>query len=233
MKLFETGRKRARLTDDSVFAREISPTVFNLIQGGIVIIGLIINWIFLALIGDSIKDVNPIIVGFFYIAILVAGIVFMTEVPNTFFVCFAYYMVVAPFGIIIASVIDLASAKSGTDVVLQGVLIATCVTSAVTLFSCILPDRSDRFLVLAGVGGIGLAASIALIFAFDFEINIWAWLVAIFFCFCFVYDMAHSHEFSRTVKHAVDCAVDILLDFAFFVIRIPIVLLSPYFSYYH
>ena len=34
MKLFETGRKRARLTDDSVFAREISPTVFNLIQGG-------------------------------------------------------------------------------------------------------------------------------------------------------------------------------------------------------
>lgn len=139
-------------------------------------------------------------------------------------------MVVAPFGIVIASVIDLSSAKSGADVVLQGVLIATCVTSAVTLFACILPDQSDKLLSLAGAGGIGLAISVALICALNFEISIWAWLAAIFFCFCFVYDMARSQEFSRTVKHAVDCSVDIFLDVALFVILVPIILLGAYIS---
>lgn len=66
---FDTSRKRERLTDDSVFAREISPAMFNLIQGGIVVIGLVINWILLVLMQDSVKNWNPIILGFFYIAV--------------------------------------------------------------------------------------------------------------------------------------------------------------------
>ncbi|MBR6999115.1 MAG: hypothetical protein IKI01_00695 [Lachnospiraceae bacterium] len=227
---FDTSRKRERLTDDSVFAREISPAMFNLIQGGIVVIGLVINWIFLVLAQDSIKNWNPIILGFFYIAVWFAGVVLMTEVPYTFLVCFAYYMVVAPFGIIVASIIDLSSVKSGTDVVLQVVVIVTCVTSAVTIFSCIMPDRSGNFLAMACVGGMAFAASVTIVALVSIDICIWAWLAALFFCFFFVYDMAHSQEYSRTVKHAVDCAVDTYLDAALFVIGLLIALLGAYFA---
>lgn len=227
---FDTSRKRNRLTDDSVFAREISPAMFNLIQGGIVVIGLIVNWILLVLVHDSMKNLNPIILGFFYIAVLVAGVVLMSEVPYTFLVCIAYYMVVAPFGIVAASIIDLSSAKSGADVVLQAVVIASCVTSAVTFFSCILPNRSNSLLALACVGGVAFAASVTIVALVSIDICIWAWLAALFFCFFFVYDMARSQEFSRTVKHAVDCAADTYLDTALFVIGFLIALLGAYFA---
>ncbi|MBO4484812.1 MAG: hypothetical protein J5738_05440 [Lachnospiraceae bacterium] len=232
MKLFETGRKQERLNDYSVFAKDVSAGTFNLIQGGIVVIGLIINWVLLVLAHDYTKDLNPIVLIFIYIAVWLSGVVLATEVPNTVVVCIAYYMIVAPIGIIAASVIDLFSVKSGAEVVLQTVIIVTCVTAAVTLFATLRPEQCDNLLTLSGIGGIGLAAAITIVALVSWDTSIWAWFAAIFISFCFIYDMAHSQVFSKTVKHAVDCAVDTYLDVAFFIIRVPIVLFSMYIESY-
>ena len=228
MKLFESGRKQERRDKYSVFERDIPAGTFNLIQGGIVVIGLVINWILLVLLQDSIADLNPIIFGFIYIAIWIAGIVLVSEVPNTFVVCVAYYMIVAPTGILAASIIDLFSAKSGAEVVLQAVVAVTCVTAVVTCFAAIKPAVCDSLLTLAGIGSLGLVASILIVSLSGWEVSVWAWLASVFICFCFVYDMFHSQEFYKTVKNAVDCAVDIYLDTAFAIIKIPISLFGAY-----
>ena len=228
MNLFESGRKQERRDKYSVFERDIPAGTFNLIQGGIVVIGLVINWILLVLLQDSIADLNPIIFGFIYIAIWIAGIVVATEVPNTFVVGIAYYMIVAPTGVLAASIIDLFSEKSGAEVVLQTVVAVTCVAAAVTCFAAIKPELCENLLTLLGIGGLGLAAAILIVSLSGWEASVWAWLAAVFICFCFIYDMVHSQEFFKTVKNAIDCAVDIYLDTAFAIIKIPISLFGAY-----
>ena len=228
MNLFDSGRKQERRNNYSVFERDIPAGTFNLIQGGIVVIGLVINWLLLVLLQDSIADLNPIIFGFIYIAIWIAGIVVATEVPNTFVVGIAYYMIVAPTGVLAASIIDLFSEKSGAEVVLQTVVPVTCMAAAVTCFASIKPSVSDSLLTLSGIGSLGLAAAILIVALSGWEVSVWAWLAAVFICFCFIYDMVHSQEFYKTVKNAVDCAVDIYLDTAFAIIKIPISLFGAY-----
>ncbi len=228
MNLFETGRKRDRLTDDSVFDREIPAGIYNLIQGGIVAIGWAINLILLFYLQSYMKDMNPFIMCFLYIAVFISGIVLATEVPYTFMVIIGYFMIVAPVGIVAASVIDLFSEKSGAEVALQAVVVVLCVTAVVTFFACICPDYCDKLLPMLGIGSIGQVPAAAITSLAGWDVSIWAWLAALFICFCFIYDMAHSQIFSRTVKHAVDCAVDICVDTAFAIIRIPVALIGLY-----
>lgn len=198
---------------------ELPTKLYNLIIGGILFYGFIVNAIIVKLFASSLAELPflPVVIGYFICCI--AGI-FMSKLSDNPIISFiGYNLVVVPVGVILAIAIHVDGFEPAQ--IIHAAALTAFFTGIMIIASMI---WEDFFLSLGKILFIGLTAIvifevICLIFGIYLP-TIWDILVAVLFCFYIGYDWAKAQEEDHTTDNAVDACVGLYLDIINLFIRI-------------
>lgn len=200
-------RKRARMNG----ADSITPSAYNLIIGGVLLYGFIVNALIVWLLGDSLVYFvanNYLIFLILYFVLCVAGIIISAKSQNPLMSFLGYNLVVVPIGAVVTVSV---SGQYTADV-----LLAIITTGAVSAVMMILGTAYPRFfakmgrtLFLALLLGV-IANFVAMLFGYSG--TIFNWLFVIVFSLYIAYDWQKAQMFPKTADNAVDSALDLYLD---------------------
>ncbi|MGN0480204.1 MAG: Bax inhibitor-1 family protein [Lachnospiraceae bacterium] len=191
----------------------ISNRAYNLVMGGVLFYGILINIILCVTVGNVLEYVNPIawIIG--YVVLCIIGIVMSSKSSNPVISFIGYNFVVVPMGLVISTAVE---AYGGIDsrVVVLAFVYTAIITGCMITLSVVKPEffaTLGRFLFVALIGLV-VCELVLLIFRVDQVVT--AWISAGIFSLYIGYDIYRSQQFPKTVDNAVDCALDIYIDIA-------------------
>ncbi len=212
MSSFMDSRREARmyLSPD---AEEVDARTYNLVLGGVVIYGLVLNIIMCAALGSRMARVNPLglLIGYFVSCLL--GI-FMSHKSNNPIVSFiGYNLVVVPCGLILSITVSAYTRSGAGDLVLQAFIYTAIITACMIGLSIAIPEFFSKLggLLLGALIGLVLAELINIFFLHKDQSYI-AWIGAAIFSLYIGYDYWRAQQYAKTIDNAVDSAVDIYLD---------------------
>lgn len=211
--------RQARLEADYSDAEIISDKAYNGILIGVVLWGLIVNIVLCAVAGDFVNRINPVafLIGYFICAIV--GILLSSRSQNPVVSFLGYNLIVVPFGLAIASVVQ---SYGGLDsIVVRDAFIYTALITAGML--CAVVAFPELFKKLGGaLAGclIGLVLCEIVLLIFRVPQVMTDWIAAGLFSLYIGFDIYRSQQFEKTVDNAVDCALDIYLDIANLFVRL-------------
>lgn len=205
---FDTAsRKKARMNG----ADSITASAYNLIIGGVLLYGFIVNALIVWLGGNSLVYFianNYLIFFILYFVLCFAGIILSAKSQNPLTSFLGYNLVVVPIGAVVT--------VSVAGQYMADILLAIVTTGAVTAVMMILGAAYPRFfarmgrtLALSLFLGI-LANFIAILFGYSG--NIFNWLFVIIFSLYIGYDWQKAQMYPKTADNAVDSALDLYLD---------------------
>lgn len=191
----------------------ISDRGYNMVLGGTIGWGVLVNVILCMFCGNFVDSVNPVIflIAYFICAISGMFIAYRSSSPVVSFI--GYNMVVVPVGLVIASCVT-AYGGIGSSVVAYAYLFTMIITGCMIALSVIYPSFFSR------IGGLLFSALIGLMlcglvsFLFGISTYWYAWAGAIIFSLYIGFDFWVSQQYVKTVDNAVDSAVAIYLDIA-------------------
>ena len=212
MSSFMDSRREARmyLADDAV---EVDARTYNLVLGGVVIYGLVLNIIMCAALGSRMARVNPIALLIGYFISCLAGI-FMSHKSSKPIVSFiGYNLVVVPCGLILSITVSAYTRSGAGDLVLQAFIYTAIITACMIGLSIAIPEFFSKLggLLLGALIGLVLAELINIFFIHKDQSYI-AWIGAAIFSLYIGYDYWRAQQYAKTIDNAVDSAVDIYLD---------------------
>lgn len=191
----------------------ISNRAYNLVMGGVLLYGILVNIILCVTVGNVFEYVNPIawIIG--YVVLCIIGIVMSSKSSNPIISFIGYNFVVVPMGLVISTAVE---AYGGIDsrVVVLAFVYTAIITGCMIALSVVKPEffaTLGRFLFVALIGLV-VCELFLLIFRVDQVVT--AWISAGIFSLYIGYDIYRSQQFPKTVDNAVDCALDIYIDIA-------------------
>lgn len=188
---------------------------FNLVLGGTILWGLLLNLIFTVLFQNFFYNMNPLIlyVGYFVLAII--GIfISISHSPVMSFI--GYNMVVIPSG----AVLSVALVSYGSETIVKALAIVCFVTFIMIFASIKFPD----FFI-----GIGKPLFLSLLIGFIIEVicmllgvysTIFDWVFVLIFSGYIGFDFAKAQAYDKTIDNAIDSALDIYLDLINLFLRI-------------
>ena len=201
----------------------ISDRAYNGIIIGVLLWGLVVNYILCSLFSESILTVKPAVLMIGYLVLAISGTIIAMKSTNPFVSFLGYNMVVVPFGLVIAWFVG-ALGGMGSQVVTYAFLYTMLIS--VGMFACYLiaPQFFSKLggVLLAVLGGLVLCELVLLIFHVDQVVT--DWIAAAVFSLYIGYDIYRSQQYPKTVDNAVDSAVDIYMDIANLFIRLLIIL---------
>lgn len=198
-------RKRERL--ESGLPDTLSENTYNLILGGCVLYGLLVNVFIVTNFSKYLLDVNPVILILIYLFCCFTGI-FITRSDNPIASFIGYNFVVIPVGTLLAVCLP---AYAFEDVQLA-IGITTIIVAIMVGLATVFPK------LFAGLGRVLfitlslsiLAESISLLFGYTpSALN---WLGVILFTLYIGYDWYKAQMYPKTIDNAIDSALDIYLD---------------------
>ena len=200
---------------------ELSERAFNLIIGGMLLWGFLLNFLTVALFGDQIAAMvyrmNPLIFLIGYIVLVIAGNTMVVRGgAGMSFV--GYTLIAAPIGILLCIFLK----GVPTSVVKSAVLITAIVTLSFMIAGTIFPGF---FLSLGRVLAFSLLFMIVgglinlLLFRGRGYI-LYEWLGAAIFSLYIGYDWARANTCARTVDNAIDLSASLYLDIINLFIRV-------------
>lgn len=213
MSSFSAERREKRLTADYDLSKVLSARTYNLVLGGVVLYGIIMNVILCATCKDAVMAMNPLafLVGYFVSCI--AGVLISTFSKNPIVSFIGYNLVVIPIGLALSITVE---DYGGVDsaVVIQAFLYTAIITGCMIALSIVMPEFFSKLggILLGSLIGLIIAEIVALFLGLD-QIVI-SWVGAIIFSLYIGYDVYRSQQFVKTLDNAVDCALDIYLDIA-------------------
>lgn len=204
-------------------AKLISSEMYNLVIGGVLLYGFIINAIMTAVFGDSIVSfvlTNPIAfyIGYFVLAITGTFMVRKSSNPVVSFI--GYNLMVVPIGMVIAVSVTLYSAIGYNMVVATAFGITAAVTLVMMIISSIFPNF---FLSMGRTLGITLLVTVvveAIMLLVGASLGIIDYIVVAIFCLYVGYDWAKANAIEKTVDNAIDSASELYLDIVNLFLRI-------------
>lgn len=200
---------------------EISERAFNLIIGGMLLWGFLLNYVTVAFFGDRVVELvygmNPAIFLIGYFVLVLAGNAMVVKGgPALSFV--GYTMIAAPIGIVVC----MALQGVPTDTVKSAVLITAIVTLsfmiAGTLFTGFFLSLGRVLffsLLFSLVGGL-----INLLLFRGRGYMAYEWITAGIFSLYIGYDWARANTCARTVDNAIDLSASLYLDIINLFLRI-------------
>ena len=207
------GNTRESLAERSVLRDgdiEISERAYNLLIGGVLLWGFLLNYLIVKYWGGSVmrfayrNGTAPIIIG--YLICALTG-TFMTRSESPVLSFIGYNLIAVPVGIL------LCLALNGYDsaIIAQAVMITGGITLVFLIAAMIYPDF---FLSLGRVLLTGLTVLIIgeIVCAIFFPAVSFAWLGAGLFALFIGYDWARCSVCACTVDNAVDAAANLYLD---------------------
>ena len=191
---------------------EISERAFNLIIGGVLLWGFLLNCLMVTLFGVQINrmvsdmGVVPFLIGYFVLVIAGSVMIGKGGAAVSFI---GYNLIALPIGVVVCACVEGIPA----GVVKSAVLVTAIVTLSFMILATIKPDF---FLGLGRMLGFGLLvaiiAELVTTFLFRRYSPIYEWVFVGIFSLYIGYDWARANTCARTVDNAVDLAASLYLD---------------------
>lgn len=219
MSSLTSSRKEKRLTGFAEPETVVSDRIYNLVMGGTIFYGIIVNVIMCFAFGDMLEGVNIALFLVFYFVSCVVGTIMSSRSDNPIISFIGYNLVVVPVGMVVSSVIA-EYGGLGSYIVFQAFLITAAISGAMILLSIAYPSFFARLggLLLGALTGLIIIEIIFIILGIP---QIWtSWVAAVIFSLYIGYDYWRAQEYPKTVDNAVDSALDIYLDIINLFIRI-------------
>ena len=217
--LLGQAARRARL--EAVYTEdEIVPDrVYNGVLLGVLLWGLLANFLLCVYLGDRMLFVNPtvLLIGYFVCAIVGTIVAGRSRKPLISFL--GYNLVVVPFGLMLSAVVaEYGGVRSAvvTDAFLYTLFITAGMTGAALAFPNLFAKLGGALLGTL----VGLVICELLLLIFRVGQNLTDWIAAGLFSLYIGYDVYRSQQFAKTLDNAVDCALDIYLDIANLFLRL-------------
>lgn len=206
--IFDTKDRKAERMN---FADSIAPATYNLIIGGVLLYGFIVNALIVWLGSDFFHAIASehyfiFIIGYFILCFAGSAISLKAQKPIISFL--GYNLVVVPIGALLSVFLP---AYYISDILLA-IVTTGAVTAAMMILGTIYPRffaKLGRTLIVSLLIGI-IANLIALIFGYSG--NILNWFFVIIFSLYIGYDWQKAQMYPKTADNAVDSALDLYLD---------------------
>lgn len=199
---------------------EISERSFNLIIGGVLLWGFLLNYLMVALFGAQISaamaNTNPLVFLLVYFGLVIIGSVLLNkESPVLSFI--GYNLIALPIGVVVCACV--------TGVPVGIVKSAVLVTAIVTLSFMILATAFPGFFLSMGrtlfVGLlVAIVAELVSTLIFHTVSSVFEWVFVAIFSLYIGYDWARANTCARTVDNAIDLAANLYLDIINLFLRI-------------
>lgn len=193
----------------------ISSEMYNLIIGGVLLYGFLINCLMTAFFGEAIMTfvyTNPIVFYIGYFVLAITGTIMIRKSDNPAISFVGYNLMVVPIGMVISSIITLYGIAGYSKTVTLAFGITAIVTLVMMVISSIFPRL---FLSMGRSLGITLLVTIiieAILLLIGADLAIIDYIVVLIFCGYIGYDWAKANTIERTADNAVDSASELYLD---------------------
>lgn len=207
-------------------AEVISDQKFNLILGGCLLWGFLVNVILCTVFSDSIIALalnNYIVFLISYFVLVIIGCTMVNKSDNPTISFIGYNLIVIPIGMIISMSLSIYVAEGYASIIPT----AFGITAAVTLAMMFL---SSCFPAFFGSNTLGKTLGITLLITIVIELillitgigslGIIDYIVVLIFCGYIGYDWAKANDGAKTVDKAVDAAAMLYVDIANLFLRI-------------
>lgn len=208
---FFENRKLERLYAEYDLNDIIERPKYNLIMGGIVVYGLVVNYILCKAVPNVYEYINPLLFLLLYFVLVIAGTAISAKSPNPIVSFIGYNMVVVPCGLVISMAVQMYGGLE-SDIVSQAFLYTFCISGIMIASSMLLPDVFETIGRYLFVGLIAVLIGSVIGIFINGVFNAFAWIGAILFSLYIGYDFYRAQQYTPTLDNAVDCALDIYLD---------------------
>lgn len=194
----------------------LSQSVYNAIIGGVVLYGIIINYLICKYF-DMSEMTNPIPLFIFYFIFCIAGTLIVNYSHNPLLSFLGYNMIVVPMGFVISVAVNIY-AEIDPSIVTSAVFYTGVVTILVVLAAVIFPQFFSR---LGSALLVGLTVALIFsLFSFIIKLSFLTYIFALIFALYIGYDFYRSQQYSYTIDNAIDSATDIYVDIMNLFIRL-------------
>ena len=199
---------------------EISERSFNLIIGGVLLWGFLLNYLLVTLFGPQITRMvvgsNPLIFLVGYFALVIVGSILLNK-KSAALSFLGYNLIALPIGVVVCACV--------TTVPVSIVKSAVLITAIVTLSFMILATVFPRFFLSMGRAlGVGLLVAIIAeavsLLIFHAASSVFEWIFVAIFSLYIGYDWARANTCARTVNNAIDLAACLYVDILNLFLRI-------------
>ncbi len=208
---FLDKRKMERLYADYDLNDVIDRPKYNLIMGGIVVYGLVINYILCKNVPNVYLFMNPFIFLLMYIVLVIAGTAISARSDNPIISFIGYNMVVVPCGLVVSLAVQLYGGLE-SDIVSQAFLYTFCISGIMIAASMLWPAAFETIGRYLFVGLIAVLIGSVIGIFINGVFNAMSWFGALIFSLYIGYDFYRAQQYTPTLDNAVDCALDIYLD---------------------
>ena len=197
----------------------VSAATYNLIMGGMVLYGIVVNIIMCMTCTKFALSINPIVMLVGYLVLVLAGTFMIHRAKSSVIRFVAYNMIVIPLGLVLSIVVQ---AYGGVEaaVVQQAFLYTGIITGAMVMLSIAFPKFFSK------IGGMLLGCLIGMIIAYlvvwlmGINTIIIAYFGAALFSLYIGYDFWRSQQLAPTVGNAILSACEIYVDMVNLFIRL-------------
>lgn len=213
-------RDRSLLQEGDV---EISERAYNLVIGGVLLYGFLVNCFMVAFLSDAAFNFvynNPLMFYISYLVMCIVGGIMVHGSRNPVVSFIGYNFFVIPLGLIISASLQLLAYAGATDIVVTAFGITAIVTIAMMVASTLFPQfflSLGRTLFVTLVITVILELILAIAGA---SLGIIDYVVVLIFCGYIGYDWAKANACARTLDNAVDSAAELYVDIAVLFMRL-------------
>ena len=207
--------KNARF-DVSQGSKIISPRAYNLVIGGCLLYGFVINAFMISTLTDFFMGMNTWVLLIGYIVCVIVGAT-LTRSESALISFIGYNFIVVPLGALLSVLLPYYAA----DTVFDAVVITGIITLLMMVAGSIYPNmflkmgRTLFFLLIAIV-----LVELVAVFVFHRDFAIFDYAVVVIFSGYIGYDWAKANVYPKTVNNAVDSATDLYMDIINIFVRI-------------
>lgn len=203
--------------------QELTAQKYNMIIGGTLLYGFIINCLMIQFCFDAIANIfigSPIVFYIAYFVMVFAGCAMVNKSTSTALSFIGYNLIVVPLGMIIALVVNAYAAAGYSSIIATAFAITAVVTLVMMFVSSIYPQF---FLSLGRTLFVTMLVTliVELIFGFiGFDLGIIDYVVVLIFCGWIGYDWARANNVPKTTYNAIDAAANLYVDIVNLFLRI-------------
>lgn len=203
-------------------ARELSAQEYNMVLGGTLLYGFLVNCFMVKFCYGAISDLfaNPIAFYLLYFVMVIVGTIMVNGSSSPVVSFIGYNLIVIPLGLVLSVVLNAFNLAGYQNTVTMAFAITGLVTAAMMIASAIVPDF---FLSLGKTLCYSLIITIVIELILTLTGNglgIIDYIVVLIFCGYIGYDWARANTCAKTADNAVDFAAELYVDIVNLFLRI-------------
>ena len=220
--VFGKKARQARINEVVDPSAIVDTRVYNGIIGGMVLWGFLVNWLLCEKVGSIARfapNVSPIAFLIGYLVLVFGGVILTNKTKNPGLAFLGYNMVVVPFGVIIATMVE-AYGGISSSVVTLAFLYTLLSAAAMVATVIVFPQWFEKLGGALGAVLIGLILCEVVLLLFHVNQIVTCWIAAGLFSLYLGYDIYRSQQYPKTVTNAIRSSLDIYMDLANLFIRL-------------